>query len=171
MNKIYTHKYESGKYEEHRNAPSDNEVRKYSERTNIPMDEARHSIEGFIVMLNKRIDDRNTVTSKEYLDWLYSYIKDDRTYDDETAMYKVKDEKDRKNLCQLSYLQKVIEDLSENNNIENITDKENEFEILNYNFKYRDKTFNISTMIGQGAITFIEIAKDTNRDYIELMPE
>ena len=171
MNKIYTHKYESGKYEEYKKIPSDLEIEKYSKKTNTSMDEARHSIEGFIVMLNRRTDDINKVTSKEYLDWLYDYVKDDRTYDDETAPYKVKNETDRENLCRLSFLQKVIEDLSEENNVENIIDKENLFEAMNYNFKYRDKIFNISTMIGQGAITFIEIAKDTDRDCVELMPE
>lgn len=104
-------------------------------------------------------------SSQEYIEWLYNYVafSPDKEFDDESVLYE-KQTEDTKKAALLSYFLTHVTNLAEKQNIENQPDEDNEFEEFNYDIKIFDKYFNISNMVGQGAITFIrEIESPTKK--------
>ena len=114
------------------------------------------------------IQKRSYVMTNEYAEWLYNFIKEGKIYDDETAAYEMPEGENKEKLLLISHFQRYIEELAEKYNIENITNPENKFEILNYEFQIKDKFFNISTMSGQGACTFINKIDKPTKNYIKI---
>ena len=145
------------------------EIVDLSKKMNVSYKVAKQSVEQLKKKIEEQEEKINYTASKEYLEWLYNFIKPDKIYDDESALYLMTDSKDKENLLMISYLQKYIEVLATTQSIENKVDNENSFQALNYIFRYRDRYYQIDTMIGQGAITFISICKNPyNREYILL---
>jgi hypothetical protein len=114
------------------------------------------------------LEKRFYVETKEYADWLYNFIKKGQVYDDETAMYKMQEGEDKEKLLLISHFQRYIEELAEKYEVENITDPKNNFEVLNFEFQIRDRFFNITTMVGQGAITFVNEIDEPTKKYIKI---
>lgn len=147
----------------------DENICKYAEISGLNIEEAKTKIEKIKKHLEERKQKIEYTGSTEYLDWLYNYIKPEKIYDDETALYELKEGKDRENILKFSYLQKYIEEKAKELNIENIVDKDNEFQILNFVFSYKDRLYQIDTMIGQGAVTFVQLTDNKeNRKVVKL---
>ena len=160
----YTCTYIDGKLKQNAKANyTELEVSDVANLMHTSDDEARRSLLSVSNFLNAKAEKYNYVSSKKYLDWLYDFVKSENVYDDESALYDMKKGLDKENLLLLSYLQTIVAEFAEQNHVENQLDKENEFECMNYVFKYKDKYFNITTMTGQGSCTFINILKDMNK--------
>lgn len=147
----------------------DEKIEKYAELRNISIEQAVKEIQKFEKQRQEREEKIKYTGSEEYLEWLYNYIQPNKIYDDETALYELEEGKDRENVLKFSYLQRYIERKAEELDVENILDKDNEFQILNYIFSYKDKMYQIDTMVGQGAITFVSLTDNKeNRKIVKL---
>ena len=77
---------------------------------------------------------------------------------------------DKENLLKISYLQTLVDKKAQEQGVENILDEDNEFQILNYIFRYKDRLYQIDTMTGQGAITFVCITENKeNKKIVEMI--
>lgn len=147
----------------------DEKIEKYAELRNISIEQAVKEIQKFEKQRQEREEKIKYTGSEKYLEWLYNYIQPNKIYDDETALYELEEGKDRENVLKFSYLQRYIERKAEELDVENILDKDNEFQILNYIFSYKDKMYQIDTMVGQGAITFMSLTDNKeNRKIVKL---
>lgn len=93
------------------------------------------------------------VSSKEYENWLYNFLKTNRIADDEDALYLYKG-KDAEYGVILSYYFTYLVRLHHDDLKETCT---NGFYTEYYDFMLRDLPCRISTVFGQGANTFIQV--------------
>ena len=97
---------------------------------------------------------RNKVSSKEYIDWLYNYVSENKSVDDEGALYQCEGI-DKENGSLVSYFLSYVKELAVNQRVMIANDEECEFYNEEVVVKIKDKYFNIFQMHGQGASTFI----------------
>lgn len=88
------------------------------------------------------------VTSDEYLKWLYLFISEHKAVADDSFLYK-EENLERKNSMLVSYLQSYLSEKYESTYYD-----EDGYE--HWIFKLKDKYFDIYTIVGQGACTYIE---------------
>jgi len=132
---------------------------------NISDEEIKEWAEEYIDNINKK---RNIVLSDKYLNWVADCVDrhngrisdDDFLYDEESV--------DRSNSIILSYLFTEVSYLASKQRVLSITDKENLFESERYVVKIFDRFFEMSEMIGQGSITFIESCEKPDYCYVTL---
>ena len=145
-------------------------IQEYADKSGVCFEVALDRITTFEKQIEEREAKINFTGSKEYLDWLYDFVKADRIYDDETALYEMEDGIDKENLLKISYLQTLVDKKAQEQGVENILDEDNEFQILNYIFRYKDRLYQIDTMTGQGAITFVCITENKeNKKIVEMI--
>lgn len=128
-------------------------------------EQIRASADEFVDNLIKK---RNIVLSDEYLRWVGDCV--DRYgghISDDDFLYKEKSI-DRDNSMLLSYLLSEVSSLAEDQRVLSVTDKENPFESERYTVKIFDRFFEMSNMIGQGSITFIESCNKPDHCYVTL---
>lgn len=89
------------------------------------------------------------VTSNEYLKWLYLFVSEYKVISDDKFLYK-KEDLNRKNSILLSFLQSYLSEKYEST----YYDEEG---IEHFIFKIKDKYFDLYTIVGQGACTYVEI--------------
>lgn len=131
-------------------------IEEFAQKYNMTIEQAEKSIETTVHMMEEKERKIQFCGSDTYLKWLYQFIEIGKVYDDETALYSMQDGNDKDMLLMISYLQEYVNRQAEFQKIENILDENNEFQIYNYLFKYQDRFYRIDTMVGQGALTFIE---------------
>lgn len=145
-------------------------IQEYADKSGVCFEVALDRITAFEKQIEEREAKINFTGSKEYLDWLYDFVKADKIYDDETALYEMEDGIDKENLLKISYLQTLVDKKAQEQGVENILDEDNEFQILNYIFRYKDRLYQIDTMTGQGAITFVCITENKeNKKVVEMI--
>ena len=103
----------------------------------------------------EREEKYNRVSSDEYIQWLYSYLnhEDILGFSDDDMQYAPESE-DRENSLMLSYFLSYVEELAKKQRVLNVPDEENEFETTNYVIKINDMFIEVSTMCGQGSVSF-----------------
>ncbi len=144
-------------------------VQEYADKAGICFEVALDRITNLEKQMLEREEKINSTGTTEYLDWLYNFVKENKIYDDETALYEMEDGIDKENLLKISYLQTLVDMKARVQNVENILDEDNEFQILNYVFRYKDRLYQIDTMTGQGAVTFICLTDNKeNRKIVEM---
>ena len=144
-------------------------IQEYADKQGICFEVALDRIQRLEKEILEKEEKINSTGTQEYLDWLYDFVEVDKIYDDETALYEMDDGIDKENLLRISYLQKLVDSKAQVQNVENILDKDNEFQILNYIFRYKDRLYQIDTMVGQGAVTFICVTDNKeNRKVVEM---
>lgn len=92
------------------------------------------------------------VSSKEYQVWLYDYFLNKKVLSDESFLYE-EDSINRENSMLLSYLYEYIGTLGKSA----YYDEEGWEHFI---FRIKDKCFDICTICGQGAITYVEECKE-----------
>jgi hypothetical protein len=107
------------------------------------------------------------VQSREYLDWIKDVLVRKTQYNDEYALYD-KDEIDNFNGSKLNYFMSYITKLANEQRIMNVPNIECMFEEANYVVRIDDVFVEVSLMVGQGAITFIQIVDKPNYAYVVL---
>lgn len=131
----------------------------------ISDDEVKKWAEEYIDNINKK---RNIVLSEEYLCWVGDCVdRNDGRISDDDFLYKEKSI-DRDNSMLLSYLLSEVSSLAKDQRVLSVTDKENPFESERYTVKIFDRFFEMSDMIGQGSITFIESCNKPDHCYVTL---
>lgn len=144
-------------------------VQEYADKAGICFEVALDRITNLEKQMLEREEKINSTGTTEYLDWLYNFVEENKIYDDETALYEMEDGIDKENLLKISYLQTLVDMKARVQNVENILDEDNEFQILNYVFRYKDRLYQIDTMTGQGAVTFICLTDNKeNRKIVEM---
>ena len=143
---------------------TEKDIKTYAEKCGLDMETAKRSLESTINRLNQYEEKKNLVSSIKYLNWLYDFVKPNMVIDDETAYYEMQDGKDKENVALFPVLQEVISELADEQDVPNMLDETNEFQIYNYIFQYKDKFFQIDTITGQGSITFISLVQSDNVD-------
>lgn len=116
--------------------------------------------------INEMVENENKVKSTEYLDWLVSFLDIHKSFSDDTWLYdedKISKE-DYERVKLISTFFHYISDLSKEQFVPDVIEEYDE-EI--YNFKLRGNYYQITTIVGQGAITFInKLEYDENIDYV-----
>ena len=144
-------------------------IQEYADKAGVCFEVALDRIINLEKQMLEREEKINSTGTTEYLNWLYDFVEEDKIYDDETALYEMEDGIDKENLLKISYLQTLVDMKAQVQNVENILDEDNEFQILNYVFKYKDRLYQIDTMTGQGAVTFICLTDNKeNRKVVEM---
>lgn len=144
-------------------------IQEYADKQGICFEVALDRVQSLEKQITEREEKINLTGTKEYLDWLYNFVEVDKIYDDETALYEMEDGKDKENLLKISYLQTLVDKKAQEQGVENILDENNEFQILNYVFRYKDRLYQIDTMTGQGAVTFVCVTENKeNRKVVEM---
>ena len=111
---------------------------------------------------------RNVVLSDEYLRWVLDCAdRNNGRISDDDFLYSEKSI-DRDNSMLLSYLLSEVSFLAEEQRVLSVTDKENPFESERYTVKIFDRFFEMSNMIGQGSIAFIESCENPDHCYVTL---
>ena len=113
----------------------------------------------------KRFDDK--VRTKEYQDWLCNYLKKNKSIDDEEALY-FKNQTDKENGGILSYFLHWIDEIAKEQRVMNVPDEDNIFEAYRYVVRMNDIYFEISLMIGQGALTFCVLCDEPKHAIVNL---
>lgn len=106
------------------------------------------------------------VKSKDYIEWLYEYLKENKNLNSENILY----EENKKNaeyggLLFLFLL--YINDLIDETDLENLADY-NEYEAEKYNLKIKDKYYELCVITGQGSILFISELSDLPNNFLDL---
>lgn len=108
---------------------------------------------------------KRKVRSKEYLDWLYeTCIKNEIISDDVYCQNK-------KNVRLLSFFLGYIDELAQKQRVLNVPDPENEFCARSYVIRIKDLYLNISDMIGQGSVVFVNKTKKPDFCYVKVEPD
>ena len=110
-----------------------------------------------------------TIRSKEYLDWIYHFFDNPENHaiSSETLLYS-DNKTDSENASLLHVFNLYVEDLTaENNKCKNLSDGK-DYEVSKYQFKIRDKFFEISLFVGQGSIIYITLLDEEPDFVIEL---
>lgn len=106
--------------------------------------------------------------SQEYIDWLYNYVCTNKQLDDEDALYS-KDTEVAENGGLLSYFFEHVTKLARQQDVPVTSDDDFMFYNEEVNVKIHDKYFNLFTMYGQGARTFIALLEEEpNGAYVKL---
>lgn len=121
---------------------------------------ARRYMENYFAKIEKR---RQTVSSKEYIDWIYEYVSANKHADDEGALYVYKDI-DAENGQILGVFLDFVKELAVQQRVLVISDDKCEFENEEVTIKIKDKYFEIFRMYGQGSWTSINLL-DYEPDY------
>lgn len=125
----------------------------------------QEAIDAFCSYIDKREEENAFVRSDEYLEWLSSFTKVHDSFSDETWLYDRDSisEADNLNVERISVFFHYISELAEKQHLFSAKDEGENI----YYFKLKGSYYEISTIIGQGAITFIHtISFDEEKDYV-----
>ena len=100
--------------------------------------------------------DQAIVESEQYLNWIYTYIRDVESVDSDSASY-IKNELDRKNALLISKFMDYVEELSEQQRVLIFTNNECSFSNEDVAVKIKDKFFDLFRMYGQGTYTCVSL--------------
>lgn len=123
----------------------------------------------YSVLYKNRTESIELVKSDKYKEWIYNYfINGGKHIDSESILYS-DDETNKEMGKHLSIFMMYISDLIEETDLLNLANHD-EYESESYNFKIKDKYFNICLIFGQGSLISINELKDENipTDYLEL---
>ena len=99
--------------------------------------------------------DEDFVKSPEYINWLVDFLEKYNQFDDDGFLYNKDISKDDEEKCRvISIFFRYIKNLSNKYNIFN--------KDYSYNFKLKGNFYNISTIVGQGAVTLIHKIEETD---------
>ncbi len=143
-----------------------------------PLDELKKQIETpeFVESTRKYMEEyfgrieknKEKVSSKEYIDWLYDYVSINKHADDECAAYTYKGI-DAENGQILGAFLDYVKNLATQQRVLVIPDDECEFDNEQVVIKIKDKYFEIFRMHGQGSWTSINlIDKEPYYAYVKL---
>lgn len=123
----------------------------------------------YSVLYKNRIEFIELVKSDDYKNWIYDYFANGGIHiDSESILYS--DDKTNKEFGKhLSLFMMYISDLIEETDLKNLANHD-EYESESYNFKIKDKFFNICLIFGQGSLISINELKDENipLEFLEL---
>ena len=112
---------------------------------------------------------REKVSSKEYIDWLYNCVSNNKQIDDESALYAYEGI-DAENGKLLSYFLNYVEVLAAQQRVLVWCDEECSFDNEQVVVKIKDKYFDILRMHGQGSWTSVKLMdKKPTHAYVKLM--
>lgn len=108
------------------------------------------------------------VEATDYIDWIYEFTKKHNCIsDDPWDEYDGATETDKENIKNLSLFFSVIEEyIQRTKNNEAAVCEGETFITVSYYFKHKDKTFCISTIIGQGAVTSVKISQHNEKYHL-----
>lgn len=121
---------------------------------------ARKYMEEYFGRIEKN---REKVSSKEYIDWVYNYVSANKHANDESAIYTYEGI-DAENGQVLSKFLDYVEELAKEQRVLVVPDDECDFGSEQVTVKIKDKYFEIFRMYGQGSWTSIELL-DKEPDY------
>ena len=121
---------------------------------------ARKYMEEYFGRIEKN---REKVSSKEYIDWIYDYVSSNKHADDESALYTYEGI-DAENGQLLSVFLDYVEELAKQQRVLVTPDDECEFDSEQVTVKIKDKYFEIFRMYGQGTWTSVNLL-DKEPDY------
>ena len=106
--------------------------------------------------LKKIEKNKEKVSSKEYIDWIYDYVSSNKHVDDESALYTYEGV-DAENGQLLSTFLDYVEELSIQQRVLVTPDDECKFDSEQVTVKIKDKFFEIFRMYGQGSWTSVNL--------------
>ena len=112
---------------------------------------ARKYMEEYFGRIEKN---KEKVSSKEYIDWIYDYVSSNKHADDEGALYTYEGV-NAENGQLLSAFLDYVEELSKQQRVLVTSDDDFEFDSEQGTVKIKDKYFEILRMCGQGGWTSI----------------
>ena len=121
---------------------------------------ARKYMEEYFMRIEKN---KEKVSSKEYVDWIYDYVSTNKHADDESASYTYKGI-DAENGQLLSAFLNYVKELAKQQRVLVTPDEECEFDSEQVAVKIKDKYFEIFRMYGQGSWTSVNLL-DKEPDY------
>ena len=121
---------------------------------------ARKYMEEYFGRIEKN---KEKVSSKEYIDWIYDYVSSNKHADDEGALYTYEGV-NAENGQLLSAFLDYVEELSKQQRVLVTSDDDCEFDSEQVTVKIKDKFFEIFRMYGQGSWTYIGLL-DKEPDY------
>lgn len=116
---------------------------------------ARKYMEEYFGRIEKN---KERVSSKEYIDWLYNYVSANKHADDESASYTYKDI-DAENGQLLSAFLDYVKKLAKQQRVLVVPDEKCEFGSEQVVVKINDKYFEIFRMYGQGSWTSVNLVQ------------
>ena len=139
-----------------------NPLDEFKKQMNTPefAESARKYIEEYFGRIEKN---KEKVSSKEYINWIYDYVSSNNHADDESALYTYEGV-DAENGQLLSAFLDYVEDLAKQQTVPVTPDEECEFDSEQVTVKINDKFFEIFRMYGQGSWTSIGLL-DKEPDY------
>ncbi len=121
---------------------------------------------------NEQREQEDKIHSKEYLNWLINFTDKDKynSFDDDCTLYdNTLLEADKINVELISKFSYYIESLANKQRVTNCPDEDNCFEVSNFYFRIGYQYYHISTMVGQGSVTFIEkLEEEPNCAYVRV---
>ena len=111
---------------------------------------------------------KEKVSSKEYIDWIYDYVSSNKYADDESALYTYEGV-DAENGQLLSAFLGYVEELAKQQRVLVTSDDDCEFDSEQVTVKIKDKFFKIFRMYGQGSWTSIGLLdKETDYAFVKI---
>ena len=117
------------------------------------VESARKYMEEYFGRIEKN---KEKVSSKEYIDWIYDYVSSNKHADDESALYTYEGI-DAENGQLLSAFLDYVEELAKQQRVLVTPDDECEFDSERVTVKINDKYFEIFRMYGQGTWTSVNL--------------
>lgn len=102
---------------------------------------------------------KSIVSSKEYIDWLYDYVTENASVDDDNAMY-VYEGIDSDNGLILGFFLDYVEELANVQRVLVVADNECMFDNEEVVVKIKDKYFKVFRMYGQGSWTCVSLLNE-----------
>lgn len=139
-----------------------NPLDKLKEQMNTPefAESARRYMEDYFKRIEKN---KEKVSSKWYIDWLYDYVSTNKNANDESALYTYEGI-DAENGQLLSAFLDYVEELAVQQRVLVTSDNECEFDNEQVIVKIKDKYFEVFRMYGQGSWTSVNLL-DKEPDY------
>ena len=116
-----------------------------------------------------RIDkNKEKVSSKEYIDWVYNYVSENKYVSDESTSYTY-ESINEENTKLLSAFLDYVEELAKQQRVLVTSDEECKFDSEQVVVKIKDKYFDIFRMYGQGSFTSINLLdREPNYAFVKI---
>lgn len=122
----------------------------------INMESVKKQMEDYFTRIEMN---KHKVSSKEYIDWLYDCVSNNKQIDSESALYTYEGI-DAENGKLLGYFLNYVENLAAQQRVVVWCDDEHPFDNEQVVVKIKDKYFDIFRMHGQGSWTSIKLMEE-----------
>lgn len=117
--------------------------------------------------IKQAIEQQDTVSSREYLQWLYDFILGHESMDTDAATYRYRGT-DSENGQLLGALMDYVKILAKEQNVPVTENPECEFYNQAFIIKIQDRYFRIFQMYGQGSWTCVTLTNEQEQNYVTL---